>query len=256
MRTLFCLPAVLLASVSLHVAQSAEGPPCAPAPTNLIAWWKAEGRALDNAGTNAGILQSGVAFATGKVGQAFSFSGATNSFIEVPDVPALRLTNELTIEFWVKRLRLTFSSSPYADYLVEKGGDWTGRGVNYGVALHNPSYKYCLHFTFAGGWRGGGTIADTNHWHHCAVVARNGNAHPIFYIDGVRQAVTYSEGASVITLYPSTRPMHIGAQLDPATGWNYFSQTLVDELSIYDRALSSAEIEAIYNAGSAGKCIF
>ena len=44
--------------------------------------------------------------------------------------------------------------------------------------------------------------------------------------------------------------MHIGAQLD----FNYFSKNDLDELGIYNRALSAAEILAIYNAGSAGKC--
>ena len=30
---------------------------------------------------------------------------------------------------------------------------------------------------------------------------------------------------------------------------------LMDELSIYNRALSQSEIQAIYNAGSGGKCV-
>ncbi len=48
--------------------------------------------------------------------------------------------------------------------------------------------------------------------------------------------------------------MHIGAQVDPISGWNYYSKTLIDELSIYSRALGAAEIQAIYQADSAGKC--
>jgi Concanavalin A-like lectin/glucanases superfamily/HYR domain/Immunoglobulin domain/Immunoglobulin I-set domain len=246
---------VLTATASLALANlHAQTTNCAPAPAGLVAWWKAEANALDSAGTNTGILQPGVGFTSGQVGQAFYFNGNTNSYIEVPDSPSLELTNELTIEFWVKRLRLTFPSDPYSDYIIEKGGDWTGGTQNYAVALHGASHNYCLHFPFAGGWRGAGSVADTNYWHHCAVVARNNDANPTFYIDGVQQPVTYSEGASVINLYPSTRPLHIGAQLDPVTGWYYFSDTLVDELSLYSRALSAEEIQALYNAGSVGKC--
>ena len=71
-------------------------------PPGLVGWWRGEGDGKDSAGTNNGILHGGVAFVAGKVGQAFSFNG-TDSYVEVPDAPALRLTNELTIETWVKR---------------------------------------------------------------------------------------------------------------------------------------------------------
>lgn len=237
------------------VAPSQTATNCTAPPPGLVSWWRAQNDASDALGGNAGTVQPGVTFTAGEVGAAFSFNGATNSYIEVPDSPALRLTNELTIEFWVKRLRLDYPSLPYAEYIVEKGGDFTGGQDNYSAALHNSSYNYCLHFVFAGGWRGGGSIADTNYWHHCAIVARNGDTDPTLYIDGAMQPVLYREGASNINLYPSTRPLHIGAQLDPVTGWFYFSQTLVDELAIYNRALSAAEIQSLYAAGSLGKCV-
>ena len=89
-------------------------------------------------------------------------------------------------------------------------------------------------------------------WHHYAVTARQGEADPLLYIDGVAQPVTLREGASLISLKPSDKPLHIGAQIDP--NYTYFSQTLIDELAIYGRELSAAEIESIYNAGSSGKC--
>ena len=70
----------------------------------------------------------------------------------------------------------------------------------------------------------------------------------------MEQPIIYREGTTTINLYNSTRPLHIGALLDPATGWFYYSKTLVDELAFYNRALGSNEIQAIYYAGSAGKC--
>jgi hypothetical protein len=223
-------------------------PSCTPPPSGLVGWWPGENNANDIAGGNNGVLQNGVGFSEGMVGTAFEFNG-TNSYVEVPDAPALRLTNSVTIEFWVKRQRFDDS----VEYCVEKGGDWTADQQNYGVALNRQSYNDCLSFHFAGGWRGAGSVADGN-WHHCAVVARNGDVDPIFYIDGVMQPVIYRDGAGVINLYPSTRPLHIGAQVDPVSGWNYFGAVELDEVSIYNSALGSAEIQAIYNAGAAGKC--
>ena len=110
-----------------------------------------------------------------------------------------------------------------------------------------------ISFLFAGGARHSLAITDFN-WHHCAVTARNGDVDPTFYVDGVQQSVTARDGASTINLYDSTAPLYIGAQVDPASGWYYYSGAFVDELSIYNRILVASEIQAIYNAGTAGKC--
>lgn len=213
----------------------------------MVSWWPGEGNASDIIGTSSGTLAGGVTFTNGEVGQAFNFNGI-QSYVEVPDVPSLQLTNDLTIEFWVKRQRLSG-----VEVLLEKGGDWTGTQCNYGVNLHDSRGNYCLFLFYTGGLQGGGQIADYN-WHHCAVTARNGSTSVGIYVDGVLQPISFTSGSSTVLLTPSTRPLHIGAQLDRVTGRYYYSQTCVDELSIYDRMLSSAEIKAIYDAGSAGKC--
>lgn len=223
-----------------------DGTNCVAAPPGLVAWWRAEGNASDVVGGQPGQLINNVSFASGRVGQAFAFDG--RSYVEVPDAPSLRLENALTIEFWVRRERLD-----QVHYIIEKGGDWTRGQQNYAVALHTGAYNHCLHFLFAGGWRGGGSIADTN-WHHCAVVARDGDTDPVLYIDGAPQPIVYGEGAPTIRLNPSTRPLHLGAQIDPQSGWFYYHQGLIDELSLYNRALSAQEITAVYRAGSHGKC--
>ena len=222
--------------------------PCAAPPPGLVSWWRAESNAVDAVGGNNGTSTNGAGFAPGRVGQAFIFNG-TNSYIEVPDSPSLRLTNELTIEFWVKRQDLQMD-----DYIIEKGGDWTRGAQNYGVTIARPEFSSHLAFLSAGANRHSTSITDLN-WHHIAVVARNGDVDPTFYVDAVQQPITLREGASTINLYPSTGPLHIGAQVDPTSGWYYYSKAIVDELSVYNRALAAADIQAIYNAGASGKCI-
>src|SRR5207247_2475369 len=128
---------------------------------------------------------------------------------------------------------------------VKKSGDWTGSELNYEVGLHTAQYNYMLQFLFKGGFRGGGTISDTSAWHHCAVTARNGDADPVLYIDGAQVPVAFRGGPATMNLYPSTRPLHIGGQYDP-TSFKYYGQLNVDELSLYNRILSPAEIQAIY----------
>jgi len=154
---------------------------CVPAPSGLVSWWPGEGNANDIIGTNDGTAVD-VTYANGMVGQAFSFNGS-NSYVQVPDAPSLQLTNALTIEFWVKRQQLATE-----DYLVNKGGDWTAGMLNYGVTIPGanfPPASNSLTLNFAGGTRHSSSITDFN-WHHCAVVARNGDVDPAFYIDGVQ----------------------------------------------------------------------
>ncbi|MGO8925786.1 MAG: LamG domain-containing protein [Limisphaerales bacterium] len=239
-----CAAVGLLCLLSVFQAWSAN---CVSPPAGLVSWWPAEGNANDIVGTNNGTLYNGVGFAPGMVGQVFVFNG-TNSYVEVPDSPSLQLTNDLTIEFWVKRQRLSG-----IEVIIEKGGDWTGTQCNYEVDLHDSRENYCLYFLYTGGLQGGGSIADYN-WHYCAVTAQNGSTNVGIYVDGVLQPISFTAGSTTVVLTPSTRPLHIGAQLDPVTDWYYYSQTYVDEMSLYDRMLSSAEILSIYNVGSAGKC--
>src|SRR5439155_3495693 len=90
---------------------------CTHVPAGLVSWWRAQGDASDFTGSAGGTLYGGVSFALGKVGTAFSFNGI-NGAINVPDVPALTLTNSLTIEGW-----LFLTNAPTAQGMVIFRGD-------------------------------------------------------------------------------------------------------------------------------------
>jgi hypothetical protein len=236
----------IYAAVGAGKCQPPPPPACVPSPSGLVSWWRAEGSANDSAGTNNGVLLNGAGFDAGKAGQAFLLGG-TSSYVEVPDSPTLRLTNALTIEFWAKRLTLGLH------YIVEKGGDYSEGQTDFGVVLNDThTCGSTLMFNFANGWRGCALTPDFA-WHHYAIVAQSGQVDPVLYVDGVQQAITARSDSSAMRMNPSTAPLHIGAQIDPV--WTYFSQTMVDEVSLYNRALSAAEIATIYKADGTGKCV-
>ena len=60
---------------------------CVPPPPGLVSWWRGEGNWLDQAGGNNGTAYNGAGFAPGVVGQALSFNGSSNSYVEVADSP-------------------------------------------------------------------------------------------------------------------------------------------------------------------------
>ena len=63
------------------------------------------------------------------------------------------LNNNLTVEFWVKRLR----TDSHSEYVVEQGGDWSGTSEqNFSISFHGTDNKVC--FTWANGYRLGGVL--------------------------------------------------------------------------------------------------
>src|ERR1700730_15606192 len=69
---------------ALGVAEPVNAQCLLPSP-GLVSWWSADGAPEDIFGGNPGVLSaSGVTYAPGIVGQAFSFDG-TNGFVQLPD---------------------------------------------------------------------------------------------------------------------------------------------------------------------------
>ena len=86
-----------------------------------------------------------------------------------------------------------------------------------------------------------------NQWHHLAGVWTG------------TQIQIYKDGALQGTFNESTPPVNNQRDVEFGSSWgggtrNRFFHGLVDEVSYYDRALLASEVQAIYNAGSAGKC--
>jgi hypothetical protein len=81
-------------------AQPQTRPVCDPIPAGLVSWWSGDGTANDIQNLNNGTLQNGATFASGKVGQAFSFDGVDDNVV-VPDAPSLNPVNAVTLDAWV-----------------------------------------------------------------------------------------------------------------------------------------------------------
>jgi hypothetical protein len=211
-----------------------------PAPAGMLGWWKAEGNAQDSAGTNNGVLQGGAGYAAGKVGQAFSLDGSTGC-VQIPDAPALRPAS-LTVEAWV----LLDSTSGLRTVLAKPVG--SGTSDSYALWLNSGSLNGQVCNATGCTPLSAPTPLTTGAWHHVAYTVDD-NAHQhVLYVDGAQVA---SAPATVSAGY-DTQPLLLGRGTDN-TQPAYFLQGLIDEASIYNRALTPAEIASIYNAGPAGK---
>ena len=216
-----------------------------PPLSGMVDWWKGEGNANDSVGANNGTLTGGT-YTSGMVGQAFSLSGSSN-FVSVPDSPSLdSLTTQITVELWMKAGQLT----PNADWkgLVTKGNSsWRLQATTF-----DKTVDWYINGLSSPDLLGTRDVND-GQWHHVAAVYDGANM--FLYVDGTLDGSHAATGLIAQT----SDPLCIGANSQafvPSCGCNqlgYFFNGLIDEVSLYKRALSASEIKAIYDAGSAGK---
>ncbi len=219
---------------------------CTPAPSGLLAWWPGENNPNDIVSSINGTLINGATFAPGKVGNAFSFDGV-DAYILVPDSPGLAFPSAFTIETWVKT-----SGTPDYSGVVEKvfESELGGNNTGFSLSFHYGGLMRCDIGNGSGGYSTAlnPAVVTDGLWHHVAAVFTAISSTATLYVDGVAGPATSISGFA-----PSTsQPLYIGR--DPAYTTRFF-QGLLDEISIYNRALTATEIQAIYNAGAAGKCV-
>ncbi len=211
---------------------------CTSSPPGLVSWWQAESNTLDANATNHGTLVGNAAFVAGRVGQALSFDGSGDA-VSVGNPASLQL-QDFTIEAWIKRGSATVANADGSGagtaVFFSHGGGGYGFGIENGGNLF-LSRIGVDNVTLSTG------ITDTN-WHHVAVTKSGSTV--FFYIDGAAHAVP---------VYNTTYNFSSGAAIG-ARGDNFSSGFFgaIDELAIYNRALSAGEIQSIYSASSTGKC--
>lgn len=250
-------PHVLLILAGTLKAVGLQAQNCDPAPSGLISWWPGDTNANDIASTNNGTLHGGATAGNpGFVGGAFLFDG-TNGYCSIPDAPSLHPTN-LTVEAWVRCDLLNATANggyPGLQYVIFHQNtnmyNFEGftlvkdrRPINVGT---NDTWAFSVSSTNGSNdFVESLTHVQTNVWYHLAGV--RGSNFIQLYVNGILEAQTninFPQGYGPYPLYFAD------------TGEPYYDPKFagaLDEVALYNRALASNEIYAIYAAGRAGKC--
>ena len=230
-------------------------PPCTPPPVGLVAWWSAEGNATDELGDNNGNVSGTLAYGPGKVGSAFEFDGTTTAIV-APASPSLTVQSA-TIEAWIFPTDLN-NPRPIVEYGDSFGGisplhlwyNWNGGGLSPGclyALIRSPGGTPYIQLSSAVG------LIPSNQWTHVALAFDYSAHSAVLYVNGFAVA----SQTSAVAVTPSMNvPVNIGYR--PVGSGDLWGGRRhlggLDEVSIYNRALSAAEISAVYQSGASGKC--
>ena len=216
-------------------------------PPSLVASWAADGNAKAMGGKHNGILSAkGVTFVPGKVGMGFQFDG-TNGYVKIPDSPALKPKN-VTAEAWVW---LDPSTTPdHGEEIIFKKNTWSAFFEGYNLCtdhVGNGDGTYTDRFAFVVSSHGrqvvlhSTTVAERGVWYN--VAGTYDGSKSTLWVNGVAEA---SATPGFALDYDKT-PVYIGTTGTWAPYLGMFAG-IIDEPSIYNRALSAKEIKQIYNA--------
>ncbi|MBM4024008.1 MAG: LamG domain-containing protein [Planctomycetes bacterium] len=207
---------------------------------HLMGWWKFDettGKvAMDSSqrnrkGTLAGELTFDQNSGAGRVGQALRL--ARGDFVEIKGYKGITGTKPRSVSAWIKTTKTTGA-------IVLWGTNDSGKQFRFG------HIRGRIGLTPYGGYYYMKKYTNDDKWHHVAVVVAEAelpNLHDDveLYLDG---EVAEIDDIGLLDLLP----IETGDELDVRIGDGY--EGLIDDLRIYDRALSTTEIKAIYQGKS------
>lgn len=229
---------IVLMILSIVFARLSSAQPCLDPPAGMVSWWPGDGIAEDIRGINNGVLVNGTIFAEGKVGQAFLLDGV-DDHVQIPAAEGLAVTS-VTVEAWIQPTvanqfqRVLINGSAYDLFIDDNARlrfiinpESFGFGTGVDVGFPGP--------------------VQAGEWTHIAGTYDELTGVGSIYINGVLRAAVDVQDLNPLISHGST--IFVGC----AGVVSYF-HGLLDELSVYDRALGAGEIHDIFSADSAGKC--
>jgi len=187
-----------------------------PLSIGLVSHYKFDGDAADSVGDNDGTEVGEPTYAAGLHNQAINLDGS-NDYVACGNDASFEITGPITLSALIKG---TFNKSWSG--IIAKGYDWLlARGTG------DEAVFYCLGLSSVSG----STNINDNQWHHVAGVYNGSMLY--LYVDGRLDTCKSASGS----LNVSSSNVYIGS-----ASFN----GLIDDVRIYDRALSADEIETLY----------
>jgi hypothetical protein len=240
--------------LSLEVLEDRTVPTAVAVPANVVSWWTANSTPNDVYGLNNGA-NTGTTYVTGEVNKAFSFDG-TDDRVQLTDAPSLQFTTSFSIEGWIQVNGFPTGTNGDDHGEILFRGDDRGGLDPYSLSVEPDGM---LHFQVTSTNASAGLSAPivTGQFIHVAATLDDATGTMSLYENGVIGAQEVTTTRPFQNLDPTQNPsIAIGNHGGyPASPHNFPFNGLVDELAVYNRALTQGEVLGIYKAGSSGKVI-
>ena len=236
---------LLLSLVILLLSFSALAQPPAYVPTNgLVGWWPFSGNANDESGNGNDGTVNGATLTTDRFGTAnaaYDFDGV-NDFIDISSIAgSIQDSNGFTLNCWFNS---GFNTTTTA---------WDNAifSANFQSPMDNI-FRICLNYSgqvYLGVANSGityGTGLNDNQWHMLTFTREPGAASQSYYI--YLDQTLIGSGSAVIAWETATI-FAIGAEHDDGTT-NDFYTGLIDDIGIWNEALTECEISDLYTSSS------
>jgi len=196
----------------------------------LVSYYALEGGAYDDGVGNQGVVANAT-LTTGKIRDAYRFDGYAD-YVIVNDSGSLDLTGSITLSAWVNPVEATqgYIVCKYGAYMIQFRGDSSNT-------------------TQAGIWVGGSwiTLATSsaipyNTWSHVVFTYNQSRAR--IYINGVLTG----SGTNTSSIDTNNNPFIIGARNSTYRSRDFNGS--IDEVGIWNRALTQDEVTQLYNYGA------
>lgn len=214
---------------------------------NLAGYWKLNGigslavgaTVPAVTGSNGTVFNTGLAYATGKLLNGIEFNNS--AYVSVPHTASIMPATNITFSAWVRATSLA-GGGGYPSVLVKTA---TGSWVDGYGAYYTPGAGFCVY---------------VNHWSARRVCIPDATASPALLARFVHIAMTYNGtnltiywdgvpttiAAAFTNILSNTSPLWIGN----ANGGGYAWNGIIDDVAIWNRALSASDILQIYRRGA------
>lgn len=219
----------------------------APNNNGLVGYWSMEDATGTQAGDFSGNGNTGTllpststpTWVNGKRGKALSFDG-TNDYVNIADSASLRIASTTTITAWVYP---TAYNANGAQIVQKRSITAASLDYNYGFWLDGSGYQF-FQFYDGTGYHNytDNQIVPLNQWSLITVTVNEGSGTPLqFYLNASSTSAPSYSGSMV----SSTAPVQIGNYSLNLSLYGFTGR--IDEVRVYNRILSAAEILNLYN---------
>jgi hypothetical protein len=192
--------------------------------------------AEDSFGEHDGTVEGAEWFDRGKFGKALYFDGSEGDLVTVPDSNDLDLADEFTLEAWVR----PDEANEWSAVLTKERGEGALSYQMHAEGEGNAPVGYVGNSEGSFEVEAGDDPIPPHVWSHLALIYDGSKLR--YYIDGELKGTDSGADPG-----PSADPLLIGG--DISWGEEDAFKGLIDEVRVYDRALSEAEVQGDQGAG-------